>query len=88
VLRRQSTMLVPLLLLAACGSAPAPRTTALDDDAITVASFNFSESVLLAQLYGQALRSTGFRVELALDLGARELVEAARHRGRVGRCVV
>jgi osmoprotectant transport system substrate-binding protein len=83
VLRRQSTMLVPLLLLAACGSAPAPRTTALDDDAITVASFNFSESVLLAQLYGQALRSTGFRVELALDLGARELVEPALQRGLV-----
>ena len=83
MLRRQSAMLVPLLLLAACGSAPAPRTTALDDDAITVASFNFSESVLLAQLYGQALRSAGFRVELALDLGARELVEPALQRGLV-----
>jgi glycine betaine/choline ABC-type transport system substrate-binding protein len=50
-------MLLPSLLLAACGSVPPPRTTALDDDAITVASFNFPESVLLAQLYGQALRS-------------------------------
>lgn len=76
-------MLVPFLLLAACGSAPAPRTTALDDDAITVASFNFPESVLLAQLYGQALRSAGFRVEFALDLGTRELVEPALQRGLV-----
>jgi osmoprotectant transport system substrate-binding protein len=76
-------MLVTLLLLAACSSAPAPRTTALDDDAITVASFNFPESVLLAQLYGQALRSAGFRVEFALDLGARELVEPALQRGLV-----
>jgi osmoprotectant transport system substrate-binding protein len=76
-------MLVTFLLLAACGSAPAPRTTALDDDAITVASFNFAESVLLAQLYGQALRSAGFRVELALDLGTRELVEPALQRGLV-----
>ena len=72
-----------LLLLAACGSAPAPRTSALDDDAITIASFNFPESVLLAQLYGQALRSAGFRVELALDLGARELVQPALQRGLV-----
>jgi hypothetical protein len=50
VLRRRTAMLVPFMLLAACGSAPPPRTTALNDDAITVASFNFSESVLLAQL--------------------------------------
>lgn len=76
-------MLLPFLLLAACGSAPPPRTTALDDDAITVASFNFTESVLLAELYGQALRSAGFRVELALDLGARELVQPALQKGLV-----
>ncbi len=81
--RRRTAVLVSLLLLAACGSAPAPRTTALDDDAITVASFNFPESVLLAQLYGQALRSAGFRVELALDLGARELVQPALQKGLV-----
>jgi len=83
VLRRRTAMLVPFLLLAACGSGPTARTTALDDDAITVASFNFPESVLLAQLYGQALRSAGFRVEFALDLGARELVEPALQRGLV-----
>jgi glycine betaine/choline ABC-type transport system substrate-binding protein len=64
VLRWVTAMLLPSLLLGACGSPPAPRTTAIDDDAITVASFNFAESVLLAELYGQALRSAGFRVEL------------------------
>ncbi len=83
MLRRRTAVLIPLLLLASCGSPPAPRTTALDDDAITVGSFNFPESVLLAQLYGQALRSAGFRVEFALDLGARELVEPALQRGLV-----
>jgi osmoprotectant transport system substrate-binding protein len=78
-----TAVLLPFLLLAACGTRGGARTTALDDDAITVASFNFAESVLLAELYGQALRSAGFRVELALDLGAREFVQPALQKGLV-----
>jgi osmoprotectant transport system substrate-binding protein len=80
--RRSAAVLLPLALLVGCAAPPA-RTTALNDDAITIASFNFPESVLLAELYGQALRSAGFRVEFALDLGARELVEPALIRGLV-----
>jgi osmoprotectant transport system substrate-binding protein len=73
-----------LLLLFVTGCAgPPPRTTSLNDDAITIASFNFPESVLLAELYGQALRSAGFHVDFALDLGARELVQPALQRGLV-----
>jgi osmoprotectant transport system substrate-binding protein len=84
VLRWETAMLLPFfLLLAACGPPRGARTTALDDDAITVASFNFAESVLLAELYGQARRSAGFRVELAPDLGAREFVQPALQKGLV-----
>jgi osmoprotectant transport system substrate-binding protein len=78
-----TAMLLPFLLLAGCGTPGEARTTALDDDAITIASFNFAESVLLAELYGQALRSAGFRVELALDLGSREFVQPALQKGLV-----
>lgn len=46
---------------------------ALDDDAVTVGSFNFHESVLLSELYAQALEANGFRVLRRLDLGPREL---------------
>ena len=47
------------------------------DDAITVGSFAFPESVLLAELYSQALEGGGFRVERAFGLGPREFVGPA-----------
>jgi osmoprotectant transport system substrate-binding protein len=53
------------------------------DGAITVASFEFPESVLLAEIYAQALESNGFTVKRALNVGARELVEPALERGLV-----
>ncbi len=81
--RRLIMVLSFVVLAAACSSGPAPKTTALDDDAITVASFNFPESELLAELYGGALRSAGFHVEFALSLGTREQVEPALQKGLV-----
>jgi osmoprotectant transport system substrate-binding protein len=66
--------------LAACEQAddalPA-STSALGDDAITVASFDFAESRLLAEIYAQALEASGYEVDRALDLGPRELVAPA-----------
>jgi len=56
---------------------------AAGDGAITIASFDFPESVLLAEIYAQALGSKGFRVKRAFDLGPRELVEPALERGLV-----
>ena len=55
----------------------------LGDDAITVGSFDFPESVLLAELYSQALEDRGFRVERALGLGPREFVGPALHAGLI-----
>jgi osmoprotectant transport system substrate-binding protein len=55
----------------------------LGDDAITVASFDFAESELLAEIYGQALEAGGFDVERALRLGPRELVAPALASGLV-----
>ena len=74
-------------------SSPSPpaarlRTTrrqsnALDDDAITVGSFNFAESDLLAEIYSQALERGGYHVRRAFDLGPREFVAPALARGLV-----
>jgi osmoprotectant transport system substrate-binding protein len=76
-------LLVPVLLLAACGRGDPAVTTALDDDAVTVASFNFPESEILAELYAQALEGRGIVVERELDLGPRELLLPALERGLV-----
>lgn len=77
-------VVVAVALLAACGrGVPPATTTALEDDAITVASFNFPESVLVGEIYAQALEGEGFAVKRQLGLGARELVEPSLERGLV-----
>jgi osmoprotectant transport system substrate-binding protein len=70
---------------AACSggaAAPSPDET-LRDDAVTIGSFNFGESVLLAELYAQALEAHGITVVRELNLGPRELVEPALEKGLV-----
>ena len=62
---------------------PATSAAVLADDVITVASFDFPESVLLAEIYGQALEHEGFAVERALSLGPREFVGPALRAGLV-----
>jgi osmoprotectant transport system substrate-binding protein len=79
-------VLATLLLcvaVVACETSPTVDRSALADDAVTVASFNFPESVLLAELYAQAMESAGFRVERELALGTRELVIPALAAGLV-----
>jgi osmoprotectant transport system substrate-binding protein len=74
------------LVLTSCGTNPSSTALgvgALHDDAITVASFDFPESVVLAEIYSQALESNGFRVIRQFDIGARELVDPALERGLV-----
>jgi osmoprotectant transport system substrate-binding protein len=75
---------VALAVVACAGSRddPAPPD-ALGDDAITVGSFDFAESVLLAEIYSQALENAGFTVERAFELGPREFVAPAMSVGLI-----
>jgi osmoprotectant transport system substrate-binding protein len=66
---------------AACGSSPAP--TATSKGTITVAGFNFPESSILAELYGQALAHDGYTVNYKLLLGTREVVAPAIKSGQI-----
>jgi len=50
---------------------------------IRVASFDFTESEVLAQLYAQALERRGYPVRLLPDAGAREVVEPALTKGLI-----
>ena len=83
------SLLAPLIALSLSGCVglgPAhigAVKLAAGDGAITIGSFSFPESVLLAEIYAQALGSKGFRVKRAFDLGPRELVEPALERGLV-----
>src|SRR5919106_431187 len=73
------------LALSGCEAAdPESRAiTALDDEAITVASFDFAESELLAEIYALGLEANGFNVERLFRAGPRELVQPALARGLV-----
>jgi osmoprotectant transport system substrate-binding protein len=73
-----------LVALAGCDRGPAPRPP--EDPRrpiIQLASFDFAESEVLGELYGQALRQHGFPVEQVTQLGAREVVEPALEQGKV-----
>jgi osmoprotectant transport system substrate-binding protein len=71
-----------VLVIAACGGGghEAPSAPA---EGVAVASFNFPESRLVAEIYAQALEDEGIPVRRELDLGPRELVLPALRQGRV-----
>ena len=70
-------------LTAGCGSSPGASPSSSPKGSITVASFNFPESAILAQIYGQALKAKGYTVAFKLNLGSREVVEPALERGDI-----
>ena len=77
-------VLVLVLLAAGCDRAPAPPPP--EDPrrpVIQLASFDFPESEILGELYGQALRQHGFPVEQVVQLGSREVVGPALEQGKV-----
>ena len=78
--------MVLVAFLAACSGAPAgsPSTSEqLRDDEITIGSFDFSESVLLAEVYSQGLEVAGYKVRRAFELGPREFVGPALSAGLI-----
>ena len=70
--------LMLLLLLVSCGGGVDARPTSdRPENAIVVGSFDFSESVLLAEIYATALERNGYPVARRFDLGSREIVQPA-----------
>lgn len=67
-----AAILALALIVAACGGESGGDTN--EGPTITVASFNFPESTILAEIYAQAMEAEGYPVERQLDLGSRELI--------------
>lgn len=87
--RQSFGLFVGASLLVAASSACAdtdgdtsPRSV-LDDARITVGSFDFAESVVLAEVYSQALEAAGYGVEREFALGPREFVGPALRNGLI-----
>jgi osmoprotectant transport system substrate-binding protein len=83
---RACAVLAVLAMAAACAdqtaepeATPAPK----EGPAITVGSADFSESVILAEIYAQALAAEGYTVDTKLNVGSRELTMPAMERGEI-----
>ena len=76
-----STLTALLVAAMACGGTTPGTTTQLPP--ITIAGFNFPESSILAQVYGQALAHSGITVSYKLNLGTREVLVPAMKSGQV-----
>jgi osmoprotectant transport system substrate-binding protein len=75
--------LLALLFSVACGAGSRTQVEPLDRGVLRLASYDFTESRMLAELYGQQLRQAGFRVEVLSGLGTREVVAPALEQGLV-----
>ena len=78
-----ASMVALALLTTSCGSTGGPSSSASPKGTITIASFNFSESIILAHIYGDALKNKGYTIKYRDKLGNREIVEPALESGQI-----
>lgn len=81
------------VVAAACGSGDGSKdttagkttttTSEMAMESITVASANFPESEMLADMYGAVLANAGYPVTYKLKLGSREVIQPALESGKV-----
>jgi osmoprotectant transport system substrate-binding protein len=76
-----AALTVIVTVAAACGSTTTPGTT--NKGTLTVAGFNFPESSILANIYGQALVHDGYTINYKLNLGTRKVVAPALQSGQI-----
>ena len=78
-----ASMVALALVTTSCGSTGGPSSSASPKGTITIASFNFSESIILAHIYGDALKNKGYTIKYRDKLGNREIVEPALESGQI-----
>ena len=67
------------LVIAACGGGGAPSGMST----IRIGSTNFSEQLIVGELYAQVLEAAGYKIERKFNLGAREVVLPALESGQI-----
>lgn len=77
-------VLAMALIVAACGDGSGGDASVPEGPTINVASFNFPESVILAEIYAQAMEDRGYPVQRNLNLGSRELIFPEIESGAIG----
>jgi osmoprotectant transport system substrate-binding protein len=82
-MRRSVAAIVIGIVAAASCRGDGASVPVTEDRSITVASFDFAESEVVAEVYAQALRGAGFEVEHVRGVGAREILLPALERGLV-----
>ncbi len=76
-----ASMVALALVTTSCGSTGGPSSST--KATIRVASFNFSESIILAHIYGIALKNKGYTITYRDKLGNREIVEPSLENGLI-----
>src|SRR5260370_12883000 len=76
-----ASMVALSLVITSCGSTGGQSSSA--KATIRIASFNFSESISLAHIYGGALKNKGYTITYRDGLGNREIVEPSLENGLI-----
>jgi osmoprotectant transport system substrate-binding protein len=82
---RAAVVAVAAFGLTACGGGGSEQPAAQSKGGapIVVASFNFTDSQILAEIYAQALEAKGYPVTRKLNLGSRELIYPSLQKGEL-----
>jgi osmoprotectant transport system substrate-binding protein len=85
VLRRVLVAVCAAALLAGCGSgSDKPKSAGKPaKPAVRLGTKNFTESFVLGELYGQALRAKGYRVTIKENVGGSEVIDKAMLAGAI-----
>ena len=83
VSRLAMAFLVAVIVASACGGSGGGSPSAAAKPNVTIGSTNFSEQLILGELYAQILEANGYTVTRKFNLGAREIVFPALTSGQI-----
>jgi len=77
---RRLAILLGVVFLAACGGGD---DEAGSDRTVRIGSKNFTEAIILGELYKQALEADGYTVQLKSSIGSTEIIDSALRSGEI-----